>query len=149
MIHAAAGAHSRLLEGAKTGRGLPRVADPGVAGRRPNEPSGHGRDARQMTQEVQRCALGGKHRRERPLDGGDVSARLQLLAVVQRPAQDDRRIDLRKGLAGAQPPGQHAFLARDDLAAHKDVDGDEGTGDVAHRKQILGQGAGDDLADSR
>src|SRR5439155_8406556 len=28
-------------------------------------------------------------------------------------------------------------------------DGDEGTRDVAHRKQILGQGAGDNLADSR
>src|SRR6266542_4366959 len=109
MIYAATGAYSRLLEGAKTGRGLPRVADPGVAGRRPNEPSGHGGDARQMTQEVQRRALGGKYRRERPLDGGDVGARLQLLAVVQGPAQDDRRIDLREGLTGAQPPRQHTF----------------------------------------
>ena len=78
-----------------------------------------------------------------------MGARIQLLTVIERPRDDNSRVDLGEGLGGAQPPGQDAFLACHQLAPHQHVHGDEGAGDVPHRQQVLGQCAGHGLAHGR
>src|SRR5436309_967488 len=71
MVDAAARAHRGLLEGAQAGGGLARVADARLAVRGPHVAPGEAGDARQVAQEVERRALAGEDRGQRPLDAAD------------------------------------------------------------------------------
>ena len=68
VVPAAPGPHRRLLERAQARRGLAGVPDAGrAAGRgRVDEARGEGGDAREVAEEVERGALAGEDRRQRP-----------------------------------------------------------------------------------
>ena len=88
VVGAAAGAHRRLLERAQARAwscGCPR-SEP-AAGRRGrvDEPPGERGDAREVAEEVQRRALGGEDRRQRPVDPADRLPGGDAVAVVGGP----------------------------------------------------------------
>jgi hypothetical protein len=81
--------HGLLLEDAQARRGLAGVEDPGAGALdRANEPGGEGGDARQVSEEVERDALGGEDRAPRAGDLGHQAARPPgSLRDVRVPAQ--------------------------------------------------------------
>src|SRR5439155_9937428 len=95
-------------EGAQAGRGLARVADARLAVRGPHVAPGEAGDARQVAQEVERRALAGEDRGQRPLDAADDLAGDDLDPVVDRPVDPHCGVDLRERLGGGEAPGDDA-----------------------------------------
>ena len=147
VVHAAAGPHRGLLQRPQPGGRLAGVPDAGPAVGRPHEPPGEGGHARQVAQEVQRGALGGEDRGQRPVDPAQHLAGPDLGAVVGGPVQLGRRVDLAEGLAHAAAAGDHALLAGHEGGPGPGPFRHQAGGEVAQRADVLGQRPGDGLPD--
>ena len=139
MVHAAAGAHRRLLDRTQTGQRLAGVPDPRHGTRGVDEPAGERGDAREVAEEVERAALAGEHRPQRTGHLADLGPGRDRVAVVEEPLHLHRGIDLREHLVGARGTREHAFGARHHVDRRARVGRDERGREVTEGPDVFGQ----------
>jgi hypothetical protein len=99
-----------------------------------------------VAEEVERRALGREDRGQRAGDPGELLAGGQPVAVVGRPLDVQALVQLPERLGRAAPAGEHAVGPGHEQRGGLQRRRQQGRGEVAERRQVLGQGAGDGLA---
>src|SRR5581483_5735075 len=85
VVDAATGAHGGLLQDAQPGRRLAGVPDAGAATGSDHEAPRRRRHAREVAEEIERGALAGEHRRQRPAHPSEHLLGADLVAVAGVP----------------------------------------------------------------
>ena len=149
MVSAATGDHGHLLQLPKEWNRLPGVDDPGV---RPlhavDEGARRGRDPAELSQQVQRQALGGEDASRIAADRGQSRASLDDVAVLRKRPDLDLVVEQLEAAQGDRQARDTPVLTRDDVSDGIGVLGDRRLGgDVAALSEVFGECSGEEAVE--
>ncbi len=112
VVRTAAATDGIFLQRPKPRRRLARAGDPGAGALDGFDEGGRGGgNARQMAEEIERDAFGGKNRARIPVDAARALPAATAVAVLGGGREGDRRIDHAEGCSGERQTGDDAGLA--------------------------------------